>query len=171
MSCADGGTEGQLMAAYFRKRKWPSVRVPLAIQSVVLDPLQRLRLVSGTYQPRLSATAALEPPAETLQFALARIAAIQIRELQVAVGCRRKSKCVFANMASAFICYDCFRFSATQRAAFTPRVANAGEESCGAAIKALADLHCRRRENERRRRSRHLSAQHPILATADLKVR
>ena len=75
LSYADGGTGGPAQAA------GPPVRGPLAITSVLLSPFQRLRLVSGSYQPKLTATAALESSAETLQFALTRIAAIQIREL------------------------------------------------------------------------------------------
>ena len=128
LSYADGGTGGPAQAA------GPPVRGPLAITSVLLSPFQRLRLVSGSYQPKLTATAALESLAETLQFALARIAAIQIRELHGAGGCQRKSKCVFAHRTSAFIRYACFPFSATKNAAFIACSANAGEESCGAAL-------------------------------------
>ena len=63
-----------LMAACFREAKAvPSLRVPLAITSAVLDFPKRLRYVCGTDQPKFRATAALESSAETLQFARARI--------------------------------------------------------------------------------------------------
>ncbi len=38
---------------------------------------------------------------------------------------------------SALICYACYRFSATKSATVTPRVANAGRRSCGAALKCV----------------------------------